>query len=138
MKFELAVSCIIWAVLQASYYSNPVYTLNLPNNSTQKFSIGNCWMQSWRQPVCLQHHWISELVIEGPILLTLLLNFYIFLNVLRVISSMNRQHQSQTKVKLMKSTMTLIPLLGLLYLGARSDKGGMHDVSFEVFYSSFL
>ena len=108
---------IMWTVLQASYYSEQVHILKFPDNTTQKFSIGDCWMQSWVQPVCLQHHWMSELVIEGPIIISLLLNFYIFVKVLSMISSMNRHHNTQSKVKLMKSTMTLIPLLGLFYLG---------------------
>ena len=114
---------IMWTVLQASYYSNKVYQLKFPEidgNSTQKhelFSFGDCWMQSFVQPVCLQHHWISELVIEVPIILSLLLNFYIFVQVLSMISSMNKHQKSQSKIKLMKSTMTLIPLLGLFYLG---------------------
>ena len=119
---------LMWTVLQASYYSNKVYELEFPDNSTQLFSIGDCWIQSWLQPVCLQHHWISELVIEIPIILSLLLNFYIFIKVLSMISSMNKHQKSQSKIKLMKSTMTLIPLLGLFYLATML----LQDCSYNV------
>jgi len=57
--------------------------------------------------------------IEGPVLVTILVNFAIFINILRIIIKKlraNHMARSDYKYRLARSTLALIPLLGIHYI----------------------
>ncbi|XP_027032349.2 glucagon receptor [Tachysurus fulvidraco] len=67
----------------------------------------NCWEQN----INMGYWWI----IRSPILLAVLINFFIFIRIIKILVSKLRAHQmrySDYKFRLAKSTLTLIPLLG--------------------------
>ncbi|KAK3532596.1 hypothetical protein QTP86_025354 [Hemibagrus guttatus] len=67
----------------------------------------NCWEQN----INMGYWWI----IRSPILLSVLINFFIFIRIIKILVSKLRAHQmrySDYKFRLAKSTLTLIPLLG--------------------------
>ncbi|XP_039518809.1 glucagon receptor isoform X2 [Pimephales promelas] len=67
-----------------------------------------CWMQN----IHMEYWWI----IRSPILLAVLINFFIFIHIIRILVSKLRAHQmryTDYKFRLAKSTLTLIPLLGI-------------------------
>ncbi|XP_048025990.1 glucagon receptor isoform X2 [Megalobrama amblycephala] len=67
-----------------------------------------CWMQN----IHMEYWWI----IRSPILLAVLINFFIFIHIIKILVSKLRAHQmrySDYKFRLAKSTLTLIPLLGI-------------------------
>ncbi|XP_051569301.1 glucagon receptor-like isoform X3 [Myxocyprinus asiaticus] len=67
-----------------------------------------CWVQN----IHMEYWWI----IRSPILLAVLINFFIFINIIKILVSKLRAHQmrySDYKFRLAKSTLTLIPLLGI-------------------------
>ncbi|XP_028841976.1 glucagon receptor isoform X2 [Denticeps clupeoides] len=68
--------------------------------------------ECWEQNINLKYWWI----IRSPILLAVLINFFIFLHIVKILVSKLRAHQmrySDYKFRLAKSTLTLIPLLGI-------------------------
>ncbi|XP_056609284.1 glucagon receptor isoform X1 [Triplophysa dalaica] len=67
-----------------------------------------CWVQN----IHMEYWWI----IRSPILLAVLINFFIFIHIIKILVSKLRAHQmrySDYKFRLAKSTLTLIPLLGI-------------------------
>uniref|UniRef100_A0A672LQQ7 Glucagon receptor-like n=1 Tax=Sinocyclocheilus grahami TaxID=75366 RepID=A0A672LQQ7_SINGR len=67
-----------------------------------------CWVQN----INMEYWWI----IRSPILLAVLINFFIFIHIIKILVSKLRAHQmgySDYKFRLAKSTLTLIPLLGI-------------------------
>uniref|UniRef100_A0A9J8B6P6 Glucagon receptor a n=1 Tax=Cyprinus carpio carpio TaxID=630221 RepID=A0A9J8B6P6_CYPCA len=67
-----------------------------------------CWVQN----INMEYWWI----IRSPILLAVLINFFIFIHIIKILVSKLRAHQmrySDYKLRLAKSTLTLIPLLGI-------------------------
>ncbi|XDV13766.1 hypothetical protein PO909_002104 [Leuciscus waleckii] len=67
-----------------------------------------CWMQN----IHMEYWWI----IRSPILLAVLINFFIFIHIIKILVSKLRAHQmryTDYKFRLAKSTLTLIPLLGI-------------------------
>ncbi|KAK7167115.1 hypothetical protein R3I94_001497 [Phoxinus phoxinus] len=67
-----------------------------------------CWMQN----INMKYWWI----IRSPILLAVLINFFIFIHIIKILVSKLRAHQmryTDYKFRLAKSTLTLIPLLGI-------------------------
>ncbi|XP_057202904.1 glucagon receptor isoform X2 [Triplophysa rosa] len=67
-----------------------------------------CWVQN----IHMEYWWI----IRSPILLAVVINFFIFIHIIKILVSKLRAHQmrySDYKFRLAKSTLTLIPLLGI-------------------------
>ncbi|XP_018610052.1 glucagon receptor-like isoform X2 [Scleropages formosus] len=67
-----------------------------------------CWEKNYN----MWFWWI----IRSPILLAVLINFFIFIQIIRILMSKLRAHQmryTDYKFRLAKSTLTLIPLLGI-------------------------
>ncbi|XP_027136189.1 gastric inhibitory polypeptide receptor [Larimichthys crocea] len=89
------------------------------------------------------HWWI----IRAPILLAILVNFFIFIRIIHILVSKLKAHQmryTDYKFRLAKSTLTLIPLLGIhevvfAVLTEEPTDGVLNDVSlfFELFLNSF-
>ncbi|KAJ8254089.1 hypothetical protein COCON_G00207010 [Conger conger] len=68
--------------------------------------------ECWEQNINMGYWWI----IRFPILLVVLINFFIFIRVIKILMSKLRAHQmryTDYKFRLAKSTLTLIPLLGI-------------------------
>ncbi|KAG7460247.1 hypothetical protein MATL_G00219490 [Megalops atlanticus] len=68
--------------------------------------------ECWERNVNMGYWWI----IRFPILLAVLINFFIFIRVIKILMSKLRAHQmryTDYKFRLAKSTLTLIPLLGI-------------------------
>ncbi|XP_076122592.1 glucagon receptor [Alosa pseudoharengus] len=68
--------------------------------------------ECWEQNINMEYWWI----IRSPILLSVLINFFIFIRIIKILVSKLRAHQmrySDYKFRLAKSTLTLIPLLGI-------------------------
>ncbi|XP_062305563.1 glucagon receptor [Osmerus eperlanus] len=66
----------------------------------------------WELNSNMQYWWI----IRSPILLAVVINFFIFMHIIKILVSKLRAHQmrySDYKFRLAKSTLTLIPLLGI-------------------------
>ncbi|XP_076000263.1 glucagon receptor [Genypterus blacodes] len=67
-----------------------------------------CWVQNMN----MNYWWI----IRSPILLAVVINFLIFIHIIKILVSKLRAHQmryTDYKFRLAKSTLTLIPLLGI-------------------------
>ncbi|XP_067333702.1 glucagon receptor isoform X1 [Channa argus] len=66
----------------------------------------------WEQNIDMNYWWI----IRSPILLAVVINFLIFIHIIKILVSKLRAHQmryTDYKFRLAKSTLTLIPLLGI-------------------------
>ncbi|XP_029454946.1 glucagon receptor isoform X3 [Rhinatrema bivittatum] len=86
-------------------------------------------------------------IIRSPVLLSILMNFVIFIRIIHILVSKLRAHQMQytdSKFRLAKSTLTLISLLGtheviFAFLLEEHVQGTMRYVKlfFDLFFSSF-
>ncbi|XP_037332617.2 glucagon receptor [Pungitius pungitius] len=68
--------------------------------------------ECWGQNINMNYWWI----IRSPILLAVVINFLIFIHIIKILVSKLRAHQmryTDYKFRLAKSTLTLIPLLGI-------------------------
>nr|XP_019949730.1 PREDICTED: glucagon receptor-like isoform X2 [Paralichthys olivaceus] len=68
--------------------------------------------ECWGQNIDMNYWWI----IRSPILLAVVINFLIFIHIIEILVSKLRAHQmryTDYKIRLAKSTLTLIPLLGI-------------------------
>lgn len=71
--------------------------------------------QCWGQNINMNYWWI----IRSPILLAVVINFLIFIHIIKILVSKLRAHQmryTDYKFRLAKSTLTLIPLLGIHHM----------------------
>uniref|UniRef100_H3AGG4 Gastric inhibitory polypeptide receptor n=1 Tax=Latimeria chalumnae TaxID=7897 RepID=H3AGG4_LATCH len=101
--------------------------------------IGRCWERNDN----MAYWWI----IRFPILLAILINFFIFIRIIKILISKLRAHQmryNNYKCRLAKSTLTLIPLLGIHklvfeFVTEEQAKGTLRYVKlfFELFLNSF-
>ncbi|KAM8952309.1 gastric inhibitory polypeptide receptor [Pelodytes ibericus] len=99
--------------------------------------------QCWERNDVTSYWWI----IRSPILLAVLINFLIFLRILRILVlklRANQMRRSDRKYRLAKSTLTLIPLLGIHeavfnLIPEESAKGGFRysKLAAELLLSSF-
>ncbi|MGH0184692.1 UNVERIFIED_CONTAM: hypothetical protein FKN15_025296 [Acipenser sinensis] len=100
-------------------------------------------VQCWEQNVNMGFWWI----IRSPIIFSILINFFIFIRIIQILVSKLRAHQmryTDYKFQLAKSTLILIPLLGIhkMVLALVTDehaKGTLRHVKlfYELFFSSF-
>ncbi|XP_075889229.1 glucagon receptor [Nelusetta ayraudi] len=77
---------------------------------TAKYLYEN--QECWEQNINMNFWWI----IRSPILLAVVINFLIFIHIIKILVSKLRAHQmryTDYKFRLAKSTLTLIPLLGI-------------------------
>uniref|UniRef100_A0A8D0CUN7 Glucagon receptor a n=1 Tax=Sander lucioperca TaxID=283035 RepID=A0A8D0CUN7_SANLU len=68
--------------------------------------------ECWEQNINMNYWWI----IRSPILVAVVINFLIFIHIIKILVSKLRAHQmryTDYKFRLAKSTLTLIPLLGI-------------------------
>ncbi|MEQ2201572.1 hypothetical protein XENOCAPTIV_014499, partial [Xenoophorus captivus] len=68
--------------------------------------------ECWERNINMGYWWI----IRSPILFAYLINFFIFIRIIKILMSKLRAHQmryTDYKFRLAKSTLTLIPLLGI-------------------------
>ncbi|XP_071385862.1 glucagon receptor [Centroberyx affinis] len=68
--------------------------------------------ECWERNINMHYWWI----IRSPILLAVVINFLIFIHIIKILVSKLRAHQmryTDYKFRLAKSTLTLIPLLGI-------------------------
>nr|XP_057939975.1 glucagon receptor isoform X1 [Doryrhamphus excisus] len=68
--------------------------------------------ECWERNINMGYWWI----IRSPILVAYLINFFIFIRIIKILMSKLRAHQmryTDYKFRLAKSTLTLIPLLGI-------------------------
>ncbi|XP_030633169.1 glucagon receptor [Chanos chanos] len=97
----------------------------------------------WEINENLAYWWI----IRTPILLAILVNFFIFIRIIQILVSKLKAHQmrySDYKFRLAKSTLTLIPLLGIhevvfAVMTEEQTEGTLRNVNlfFELFFNSF-
>ncbi|MGH0128169.1 UNVERIFIED_CONTAM: hypothetical protein FKN15_002977 [Acipenser sinensis] len=97
----------------------------------------------WEQNVNMGFWWI----IRSPIIFSILINFLIFIRIIEILVSKLRAHQmryTDYKFRLAKSTLILIPLLGIhevvfAFVMDEHAKGTLRHVKlfFELFFSSF-
>uniref|UniRef100_A0AAY4D253 Gastric inhibitory polypeptide receptor n=1 Tax=Denticeps clupeoides TaxID=299321 RepID=A0AAY4D253_9TELE len=86
-------------------------------------------------------------IIRTPILLAILVNFFIFIRIILILMSKLKAHQmryTDYKFRLAKSTLTLIPLLGIhevvfAVMSEDQTEGILRNVNlfFELFFNSF-
>lgn len=86
-------------------------------------------------------------IIRTPILLAILVNFFIFIRIIHILVSKLKAHQmryTDYKFRLAKSTLTLIPLLGIhevvfAVMTEEQTEGILRNVNlfFELFFNSF-
>ncbi|KAJ7990316.1 hypothetical protein DPEC_G00299040 [Dallia pectoralis] len=86
-------------------------------------------------------------IIRAPILLAILVNFFIFIRIIQILVSKLKAHQmryTDYKFRLAKSTLTLIPLLGIhevlfAVMPEGQTEGILRNVNlfFELFFNSF-
>ncbi|KAG9265102.1 gastric inhibitory polypeptide receptor [Astyanax mexicanus] len=86
-------------------------------------------------------------IIRTPILLAILVNFFIFIRIIKILISKLKAHQmryTDYKFRLAKSTLTLIPLLGIhevvfAVMTEEQTEGVLRNVNlfFELFFNSF-
>uniref|UniRef100_A0A671NNV6 Gastric inhibitory polypeptide receptor n=1 Tax=Sinocyclocheilus anshuiensis TaxID=1608454 RepID=A0A671NNV6_9TELE len=86
-------------------------------------------------------------IIRTPILLAILVNFFIFIRIIQILVSKLNAHQmryTDYKFRLAKSTLTLIPLLGIhevvfAVMAEEQTEGVLRNVNlfFELFFNSF-
>uniref|UniRef100_A0A672RFB6 Gastric inhibitory polypeptide receptor-like n=1 Tax=Sinocyclocheilus grahami TaxID=75366 RepID=A0A672RFB6_SINGR len=86
-------------------------------------------------------------IIRTPILLAILVNFFIFIRIIQILVSKLKAHQmryTDYKFRLAKSTLTLIPLLGIhevvfAVMAEEQTEGVLRNVNlfFELFFNSF-
>ncbi|XP_016375448.1 gastric inhibitory polypeptide receptor-like isoform X2 [Sinocyclocheilus rhinocerous] len=86
-------------------------------------------------------------IIRTPILLAILVNFFIFIRIIQILVSKLKAHQmryTDYKFRLAKSTLTLIPLLGIhevvfAVMAEEQTEGLLRNVNlfFELFFNSF-
>ncbi|XP_061074171.1 glucagon receptor [Conger conger] len=86
-------------------------------------------------------------IIRSPILLAILVNFFIFIRIIQILVSKLKAHQmryTDYKFRLAKSTLTLIPLLGIhevvfAVMTEERMEGTLRNVKlfFELFFNSF-
>uniref|UniRef100_UPI003AB07644 glucagon receptor n=1 Tax=Centroberyx gerrardi TaxID=166262 RepID=UPI003AB07644 len=97
----------------------------------------------WEINENMAHWWI----IRTPILLAILVNFFIFIRIIQILISKLKAHQmryTDYKFRLAKSTLTLIPLLGIhevvfAVLAEDQTEGVLRNVTlfFQLFFNSF-
>ncbi|XP_073341367.1 gastric inhibitory polypeptide receptor [Pagrus major] len=97
----------------------------------------------WEINVNMVHWWI----IRTPILLVILVNFFIFIRIIHILVSKLKSHQmryTDYKIRLAKSTLTLIPLLGIhevvfAVLAEEHMEGVLRYIIlfFQLFFNSF-
>ncbi|XP_074497293.1 glucagon receptor isoform X2 [Sebastes fasciatus] len=103
------------------------------------FENTRCWEINDK----MAHWWI----IRTPILIAILVNFFIFIRIIKILVSKLKAHQmryNDYKFRLAKSTLTLIPLLGIhevvfAVLTEGHTDGILHNVNlfFQLFLNSF-
>ncbi|KAL7848923.1 hypothetical protein SRHO_G00205460 [Serrasalmus rhombeus] len=86
-------------------------------------------------------------IIRTPILLAILVNFFIFIRIIKILISKLKAHQmryTDYKFRLAKSTLTLIPLLGIhevvfAVMTEEQTEGVLRNINlfFELFFNSF-
>ncbi|XP_066521098.1 gastric inhibitory polypeptide receptor [Hoplias malabaricus] len=86
-------------------------------------------------------------IIRTPILLAILVNFFIFIRIIKILISKlkaNQMRYTDYKFRLAKSTLTLIPLLGIhevvfAVMAEEQTEGVLRNVNlfFELFFNSF-
>lgn len=101
--------------------------------------------ECWGQNINMNYWWI----IRSPILLAVMINFIIFIHIIKILVSKLRAHQmrySDYKFRLAKSTLTLIPLLGIhqvvfIFVTDESTKATiglrLTKLFIDLFFSSF-
>ncbi|XP_029015425.1 glucagon receptor isoform X2 [Betta splendens] len=101
--------------------------------------------ECWSQNVNMNYWWI----IRSPILLAVVINFLIFIHIIKILVSKLRAHQmryTDYKFRLAKSTLTLIPLLGIhqvffIFVTDESTNGTitirLTKLFIDLFFSSF-
>ncbi|KAJ8369281.1 hypothetical protein SKAU_G00093090 [Synaphobranchus kaupii] len=97
----------------------------------------------WEMNENMAYWWI----IRSPILLAILVNFFIFIRIIQILVSKLKAHQmryTDYKFRLAKSTLTLIPLLGIhevvfAVMTEEQMEGTLRNVNlfFELFFNSF-
>uniref|UniRef100_A0A3B5AGH0 Gastric inhibitory polypeptide receptor-like n=1 Tax=Stegastes partitus TaxID=144197 RepID=A0A3B5AGH0_9TELE len=97
----------------------------------------------WEINANLAHWWIIHI----PIQLTIMVNFFFFIRIIHILVSKLKAHQmryTDYKFRLAKSTLTLIPLLGIhevvfAVLTEEHTEGVLHDINlfFQLFFNSF-
>ncbi|TRY69785.1 hypothetical protein DNTS_006016 [Danionella cerebrum] len=102
-------------------------------------SVNKCWEINEN----MAYWWI----IRTPILLAILVNFFIFIRIILILISKLKAHQmryTDYKFRLAKSTLTLIPLLGIhevvfAVMTGEQTEGVLRNVNlfFELFFNSF-
>uniref|UniRef100_A0A1A8MIC9 Glucagon receptor n=2 Tax=Nothobranchius pienaari TaxID=704102 RepID=A0A1A8MIC9_9TELE len=101
--------------------------------------------ECWEQNINMNYWWI----IRAPILVAVVVNFLIFIHIIKILISKLRAHQmryTDYKFRLAKSTLTLIPLLGIhqvvfIFVTDESTKGTISlrltKLFLDLFFSSF-
>ncbi|XP_069559058.1 glucagon receptor isoform X1 [Brachyistius frenatus] len=99
----------------------------------------------WGQNINMNYWWI----IRSPILLAVVINFLIFIHIIKILVSKLRAHQmryTDYKFRLAKSTLTLVPLLGIhqvvfIFVTDESTKATISlrltKLFIDLFFSSF-
>ncbi|XP_039987494.1 glucagon receptor isoform X2 [Xiphias gladius] len=97
----------------------------------------------WEKNENVAHWWI----IRTPILLAILVNFFIFIRIVQILASKLKAHQmryTDYKFRLAKSTLTLIPLLGIhevvfAVMTEEHTEGVLRNINlfFQLLFSSF-
>ena len=77
------------------------------------YKMGSCWLE--QAGASFVHQRQFQWLIQIPIFITLGLNVYIFTSVVSVVNIKLRASNTDYKIRLARSTLSLIPLLGIQY-----------------------
>ncbi|GCB62079.1 hypothetical protein scyTo_0013025 [Scyliorhinus torazame] len=132
-----------WLLIEGIYLHNLLVIAVFSEKSY--FNIYLCigWGECWTTNENMAYWWI----IRSPILLSILINFFIFIRIIHILVSKLRAHQmryTDYKFRLAKSTLTLIPLLGIhevvfAFITDEHAQGTLRHVKlfFDLFLNSF-
>ncbi|XP_040845698.1 glucagon receptor [Ochotona curzoniae] len=151
-----------WLLVEGVYLHSLLGLPTFPERSRFSLYLGIGWgapllfVIPWAVVKCLFENvqcWTSNdnmgfwWILRVPVLLAILINFFIFVRVVRLLVAKLRAHQMQRtdyKFRLAKSTLTLIPLLGVhevvfAFVTDEQAQGALRSTKlfFDLFLSSF-
>uniref|UniRef100_A0A8C7XF24 Glucagon receptor a n=1 Tax=Oryzias sinensis TaxID=183150 RepID=A0A8C7XF24_9TELE len=134
-----------WLLVEGIYLHNLLVITVFTERNYFKIYLCIGWGKCWEQNISMNYWWI----IRAPILLAVVINFLIFIHIIKILVSKLRAHQmryTDYKFRLAKSTLTLIPLLGIhqvifIFVTDESTKGTISlrltKLFTDLFFSSF-
>jgi len=107
------LSIIVWTCVMWLTDPDKIVLNEDMNSETNMYKMGSCWLHQAGSSFVHQRKF--QWLIQIPIFITLGLNVYIFTSVVSVVNIKLRASNTDYKIRLARSTLSLIPLLGIQY-----------------------